>query len=539
MTLSVKDLSEWIATASRNERDSLIIHRCSHDLEMFSYLFFPHYCKLPFSDMHRDQFRAYDFGERSVRRVDAAPREFAKTTLKALFRVIHDCCYHTENYIIISSNTEEQSIQKAADVRTELLENDFLISVYGSFFTHLNVAKGKFVVSNGGHQTLIHAAGSKKELRGGRFGAFRPTKIIIDDFEHSLEVESEVVRDKTKGIFYDVFTKLGDKSTNIEVIGTVLHRRALLADLLKNPGYESNTYTAIISWSSNQGLWEQWKAIYTDMDNPNHMGDAKAFYESNKTAMLEGTRVLWPEKYSYYHLMEEIIIYGMRSFMKERQNSPGSSDDKIFDKERMKFYIDLGEEIELCHNKMKIRKRDMKTFGVIDPSTGQEKPKVGKKGDFTCLLTGLLDDNGRIFVHHDYTKRTAPSNYIKKILDFHEHYNYKAFGVEANLYRNLLIPNIRDEKKRRNENRRNPLPKLPITEIIQKENKQKRIYTVEPRCEHGWIFFNKALSLEFYNQLWDFPSPDAHDDAPDALEMLWAMTHKYAPIRGLKLGRSL
>ena len=488
--------------------------------------------------MHNDQIGDYSLGETGVRRVDAAPRGFAKTTIKALLRVIHDCCYHTENYIIISSNTEDQSVQKAKDIRNELTSNDFLIDVYGKFFTNHVVASGSYVVHNRGHKILIQAAGSKKELRGKRFGEHRPTKILLDDFEHSLEVESEVVRDKTKGIFYDVFSKLGSNRTNIEVIGTVLHRRSLLADLLQNPGYKAKVYKAIISWSDREDLWQKWREIYTDLDNINRESDAQKFYDTNAKAMLSGTEVLWPEKEDYLHLMKEIVIYGRRAFMKEKQNSPQSSDDKIFDPERMKYFIDLGDEFEICHNKVRVKKRDLRCFGVIDPSTGQERPKVGKKGDFTCLLTGYLDDKGRIFVAHDYTKRTAPSVYIKTLLDYHEEFGYHRFGVEVNLYRNLLVQNIVDEKKRRDDGKRRPSKKLQIYEIDQLEKKQKRIYTIEPKCEHGWILFNKSLSREFFNQLFDFPAPDAHDDAPDALEMLWSLTHKWAPVRGVDLARS-
>jgi hypothetical protein len=62
----------------------LIRLRCAHDLESFARIFFPHYCRLPFNDFHRDYFSEVEFGERKVRRSRAAPRGYAKSTLAAL-----------------------------------------------------------------------------------------------------------------------------------------------------------------------------------------------------------------------------------------------------------------------------------------------------------------------------------------------------------------------------------------------------------------------------------------------------------------------
>ncbi len=532
--------------SGKNDYNELVYSRCMEDFELFCTIFFAHYKTRPFCDMHRNQFNSYRYGEIGVKRVDAAPRGYAKSTIKALFRVVWDICYHQERYIIITSNTEDQSIQKIKDVRTELIENDLLIAVYGAFFSSNIISSKSFTTVNNGHKTYIEAAGSKKELRGRRFGTDRPTKIVVDDFEHSLEVESEIVRDKTKKIFYEVFARLGTKETNIEVVGTVLHRKSLLSDLLNNPGYERNVYKSIISWSKRDDLWDKWTGIYTNLDDKKHIIKAQKFYEKNTKQMLKGTKVLWPEHESYLDLMQEIIHYGRRTFFKEKQNSPISDEEKIFNPESIRKFVDFGDYLEICHNKVKIPKRDLIAYGAVDPATGQKKPNIGSRGDFTCLLTGFVDDMGRLFVYHDLTKRIPPSSYIKAMLDYHEEFNYRQFGVEINLFRNLLTTNIRDEEERRHETRHKKRrlkyresrkagrrERLPIVEIDQDENKEKRIYTIEPKVEHGWIYFNKSLSTEFLDQLYDFPKGD-HDDAPDALEMLWSLTHHGYATGGLQ-----
>lgn len=523
---------------SEAEEKKLIYWRCATDIELFSKFFFAHYCEYSFNTFHRDSFKGFKFEERKIRRVDAAPRGYAKSTIKAFIKPIHDVCYKLETFIVIASNTDSQSISKLKDIQAEFLANSFLIDVYGNFLESKRIGSTDFVANNNGHKVRFLAVGSKTEIRGIRFGASRPSKVILDDYEHSTEVENEEIRDKYEANFKDVFSKIGNKNTNIEVIGTVLHRKALLVKILKNPRYSGKTYKAIISWAENKELWNKWKAIYTDIDayeeDSERIEAANQFYHANKEEMDKGVDVLWPDHESYYELQEEIIETGYRSFMKEKQNSPMSDEEKIFDPERMKFYTEVDEGFKMDSGVVIPWKDLQLCYGVIDPATGQTKAKKGKKGDFTCILAGYEDRKGRVFVHYDYTKRIAPSIYVGKTFDFHDQFDFYKFGVETNLYKNLLIPNMIDERKRREKEKKKIL-KLPFYEIDQVENKQKRIYTIEPKVEHGWMVFNKALSQEFYDQLFEFPKGD-HDDCPDALEMLWSLVHNRYKSGGVKKG---
>ena len=110
-------------------------------------------------------------------------------------------------------------------------------------------------------------------------------------------MENEEIRDKYKALFKEVFSKLGNKHTNIVVVGTVLHPRSLLVDLETNPGYRTRKYKAIISWSERNDLWDKWKDLYTNLDVPDEerIEKAQKFYLDNQVDMLKGTKVLWPE----------------------------------------------------------------------------------------------------------------------------------------------------------------------------------------------------------------------------------------------------
>jgi predicted phage terminase large subunit-like protein len=511
-----------------------LYYRMATDLELFASYYFSHYCQHPFNEFHRDLFSTIDFRERAIRRARAAPRGYAKSTLTALIKPIHDVCYGLEKYIVIISNTQDQANQKLRDIRTEILTNTRLSFDYGIHFQTKKPGETQYTLYCGNHSCMFTSYGAGVEIRGIRYGASRPTKVVVDDGEHSEEVGNEALRKKFEDWFFQVVSQIGNEYTNIEVIGTLLHRESLLNKLLKNPRYDGKLYKSIISWSERQDLWDEWTRIYMYLDNERRGDDANAFYREHETEMLQGTKVLWPEKESYLYLMMELIEKGRRAFLKEKQNEPIGGDEALF--EKFHFYRETREGILIESNGVVLPWAELKgqdgrwlnMFGVIDPATGQTKAKPGKLGDFSCLASGFKDRRGRLFVHKDWTKRAAPTKYIAEVFEHHLEFDYQKFGVETNLYRNLLLPNMVAERKKR-ELETKKVIQLPFYDIEAIENKEKRIYTLEPKVTHGWILLNRALSQEFMGQLEAFPHGD-HDDCPDALEMLWGLVNnRYKP----------
>jgi predicted phage terminase large subunit-like protein len=528
---------ESVSQVSLEDAEDTLKARMATDLELFARTYFAHYCQYDFNSFHRDVFSQTEFGERSVRRARAAPRGYAKSTLVSLIKPIHDVCFALESFIILISSTQDQANGKLRDIRSEILGNTKLINDFGIKFARSNPGEESYEVVCGNHRVRFEAHGSRVEIRGVRFGSSRPSKIIVDDAEDSDEVLKEELRQKDEDWYFQVISQIGDKHTNIDFVGTLLHHDSLLAKLLRNPAYNGKIYKAVISWATNQKLWQEWKDIYTNLDNERRADDATAFFEANKAAMLEGTDVLWPEKESYVELMREMVEKGTRNFMKEKQNEPITGDDALFDE--IHTYREVPEGIKLNRSGVIIPWDHLKhnAYGVIDPATGQDKAKKGKAGDYTCLLTGFQDPKGRLFVHRDWTKRAAPTKYIHEIFEHHEEFNYNKFGVETNLYRNLLLQNIIEERKRRERERKEKGIKsygiqISFYDIENIENKHKRIYTLEPKVTHGYIVFNEALSTEFMNMIHAFPKGD-HDDGPDALEMLWGLVngrYKLSPL---------
>lgn len=531
--MGLTDFSALLTTCRNNgqheEAKRLWIYRCATDLELFARHYFPHYCQYPFNEFHRDVFNDNELFEEGKRRARGAPRGYAKSTLIALVKPIHDICYGLEKFVVVVSETQDQANQKLRDIRSEILTNAALVADYGIHFRTRTPGETQYTVYCGVHACMFQSYGAGVEVRGIRFGSSRPTKIIVDDGEDSEEVLNEALRQKKENWFFQVISQLGSNNTNIEVIGTILHPESLLAKLIKNPAYEGKIYKSVISWAEDQKLWQEWTKIYTNIDNPTRAHDADQFYKAHEAGLLKGTKVLWPEKEPYIYLMKELIEKGRRAFMKEKQNEPIGGDEVLF--EQLHFYHETSEGILIEGKNILIPWKELKDrdgkwltqHGVLDPATGQTKARPGKMGDFSCLLTGFTDQRNRLFVHQDWTKRAAPTKFISEVFEHHLEFDYQKFGVETNLYRNLLLPNMVAERKRLELETKRSI-KIPFYDIENVDNKEKRIYTLEPKVSHGWILFNRALSPEFIGQMLAFPHGD-HDDCPDALEMLWNLVN--------------
>ena len=487
-------------------------------------VYFPHYCDAPFNEFHREVFAAYDPDARGIRDAWGAPRGNAKSTIITTISVCHDVAYGLEKFVILLSATKSLTIQKIKSIRGELLTNTRLVADFGIYFPNKRPGETQFEVMSKCGSALVMAFSRGTELRGITYGQHRPTKIICDDIEDSEKVFNEEIRIKDRNWYYEVVSKIGDAKTNIYFVGTVIHRDSLLKNVMANPAYRSQMFKSVKSWALNEGLWQEWREIYTNLDLPDRLEQAAEYYKNNESAMLEGTEVLWPEREPYLFLMKEMVEIGRRAFMKEKQNEPLGAEDKIF--ETMHWYKETADGILIEKTGKVIEWDALKptAIGVVDPATGRTTKK-GKLGDFTCILTGYTEPKGRLLVHNDWTKRAAPTKYIREIFELHDNYQYNKFGVETNLYRELLLPNLVAERKDREKQRRATI-QLPFYDIENHTQKEARIAMVEPKVTHGWVLFNRALSQEFISQVEDFPHAD-HDDCPDALEMLWNL-HKGA-----------
>ena len=304
--------------------DTSDYRRAATDLEYFGKYYLPHYFSLPAPPFHRaldalwrervmdgaDPVRdaARILSKTGTRTAVAAPRGHAKSTVMSLKNALHAALYGYKRYILLVSDTETQAVGFLDAIKSELEENPRILRDFGEQPGKKTWKTSSILLANG---CRIDAVGSGQKLRGRRNHERRPDLILCDDIENDEGVRTAEQRDKLAAWFYKAVCKSGDRYTDILMIGTVLHHDALLARVLKNPGFQSRTYRAILSNSASP-LWDDWERLYTDLADERRERTAHAFFYRHRREMLTGARVLWPEKLSYYDLRVMRLAEGER-----------------------------------------------------------------------------------------------------------------------------------------------------------------------------------------------------------------------------------
>ncbi|MFP4381346.1 MAG: hypothetical protein ACLFUS_12670 [Candidatus Sumerlaeia bacterium] len=278
----------------------------------------------------------------------AAPRGAAKSTIKSLIYPLHAMLYQREKYIIILSATLKQAGQRLKNITDEILTNQRLQRYYPAAFEGKRKITRQSILFN---ECLLEIYSAGTEIRGISFRQWRPSLIILDDIEDSRVAHSIERRDRLWEWNNEVIENLGDSYTAIEIVGTILHPDSLLSRLIRRPDYHGRVFKSIERFADNQALWDQWKQIYTRLEDPDRVETARRFFNKNRDDMLRGARVSWHGRYDYYELMCQLVQKGRAAFFKELQNEPGSAEDAFFDMHRIQKFRLEGSGIKMLPGK--------------------------------------------------------------------------------------------------------------------------------------------------------------------------------------------
>lgn len=515
---------------SKTARNRCLRKHSRHDSQLFARAFFTHLCPLDFSPMHKammeehDQAVAADVSTRAGSSIAiAAPRGAAKSTIMTLILPIHAICYKRESYILIISATLKQARQRLRNIQRELRVNEKLISAFGAF-DEPDAPWNAQSLQTHGIQIDVFSAGT--EMRGVSLGAHRPTLIILDDVENSRSVESAEQREKMRRWFSEVVENLGSRSTRLIIVGTLLHPDSLLRGLLRRPDFTARSYASILQWSEAGEFWDEWRSLYTNLADPRRRSNARQYFEARRAEMLAGTKVLWEAREDYYALMEKLTTQGRRAFFQEKQNDPLTESDGLFRLERFAWFEIENDAarpaappdfaISLNTQEPPQPTRDfapaplggMTIFGFLDPAMGAKN----NRGDFAAIAVIGRDKTGALYILDVWRERAAPTNQVRRAYELHEQWRFEEFGVEANLFQELLtLPFAQDA------GRRPGTAKLKLRLIKQRANKERRLLGLENYIANGWLRFSRGLDRDVLMEFADFPR-SGHDDAMDAIE---------------------
>jgi len=425
------------------------------------------------------------------------PRGGAKSTIGTLAFPLRVALELREPYIWIVSDTKHQAVAHLENIKTELTENRRLAEAYPHAVGKGPTWRANSVVLR--NNVCIEAFGTGQRIRGRRRGANRPTLIVCDDLQNDQHMQSTLQRQRSRTWFHGTLMKAGTSRTNVVNLATALHGEALAMQLNRTPGWISRIFCAIHRWPDHMSLWQQWEALYTDLENPRYKRAAWHFYQQNGPAMNEGAELLWPEEENLYTLMCMRAEQGHAAFEREKQNSPINPElcewpETYFDEH---IWFDAWPAQLVA-----------KTL-ALDPSKGSDS----RRGDYSALLMLGVDRRGIIYVEADLARRPTPQ-IVADGVELFRKFQPDVFGIESNQFQDLLQGEFEAEFRRQGILGPRPQP------IDNRTNKLVRIRRLGPYLSGRRLRFkNDSPGTQMLvEQLKQFPVAD-HDDGPDAAEM--------------------
>ena len=229
-----------------------------------------------------------------------APRGSAKSTVTTFLDTIHGITLKKERFIVIVQNTYAKAAGSLNNIKYEFRYNEMLKQDFGVTM-EVKDAEGDTVFSHPSSdgtafmcRVLCKGADQLGSIRGERFGAYRPTLIIVDDIEDDEMVKNPERRAELEKQFNEVLNYAGEAGeTRIVVDGTILHDDSLLAKMIRGDRYKR--FKKLVYKARNlvggvlSSLWEEkWTlADLKEMEDDNPEAFAKEMQGDPSSGALE------------------------------------------------------------------------------------------------------------------------------------------------------------------------------------------------------------------------------------------------------------
>jgi len=469
---------------------------------------------------HRDWF-SMDV-PRHVPEAIASPRGSAKTTYFSFVDVLHAICFHTEEFIIIISESKSLAVERVMDIKSEIEGNDGIREFFGNLVGDV-WKQDDLVCANG---VRVVAKGRGGQIRGSKHKANRPSLIILDDVESSESVLSPIQREKIRQWYETDVRRAGrmDNDTKFRIVGTYLHPDALLPSLVEhNPGYVGKKYKAVLSWSNREDLWTEWREIYTNLTNPKRFEDAETFYQVNHDAMMSGVEMLW-KGISYETIQKALITEGKSAVLKEYQNELDAG-QFIFDMDNAVRFSASADGLLRSDGRLCKQEDILGASLFLDWAGGKDTLDNCYACAVLCVWERVpLSNHCYVYLADVWLDRVPLSKQIAACFDLYQKWSllHVRFSIED--FPKDITGAIHDNVKRQfaeeKQRRANvgDASDLVLSFLPRNTEKIERITTkLEPMIANGWLAFNETLPRTFLEQFEQFPTHQFLD-APDATE---------------------
>lgn len=453
--------------------------KLSNNMIFWGNWYFPHHFRKDSPPFH---FKIIEEAQKNSFLAIGAPRESSKTTILGFLYPMHRICNKKTHFIVVITSVYTKSCNILDTIKYELKYNQQLIEDYDISIPR--DAEGDSILRHpDGFETRILCKGRDQvgDIRGEKFGAYRPDLILIDDIEDDKMVENPDRRIELQNLFDQVIMFAGEEGvTQIIVIGTMLHDDSQLAKLL-----DPNQY-------------KQFRKL---------LFKARHEESGNKYS-------IWKEKWSVEDLDKKEANDPV-SFAKEMQNDPVSGRRAKFHKEDFRYwkidnmnYVLMGDENEI------IGRGELSTCkaAIACDLAWEEK----RENDYSVVLPAYLTPNSDILVENYICKKGLRPDEIEEII-FSMEQRLKSItkssvyvGFEKAKLEKVMTWLLKQAMRKRNHY-------LNLKELQWDMDKIQRIVTrLQPRYTQHVIYHKHGMG-ELEHQLLRVPS-GVHDDLPDALQ---------------------
>lgn len=258
----------------------------------FGKIYYPHYFRKPSPPFH---IQIIDECSNNLFVAIKAPRGSAKSTVTTFLDTIHGITLKQQRFIVIVQNTYAKAAGSLNNIKYEFRYNKKLQEDFGVTM-EVKDAEGDTIFSHADGfmcRVLCKGADQLGSIRGERFGAYRPTLIIVDDIEDDEMVKNPERRESLEKSFNEVLNYAGEAGeTRIIVDGTILHDDSLLAKMVSDDKYRRFVKLKFKARNNNESLWpEKWTVSdLNEMEKEDPVGFAKEMQGDPSSGSLETIR---------------------------------------------------------------------------------------------------------------------------------------------------------------------------------------------------------------------------------------------------------
>jgi hypothetical protein len=463
-----------------------IMAQCLLSTKAASQILFSESFYRPFPSVTEPIFVALDGEEQKT--AIKAPRGWGKSTTLNIAYAGKKILFRETRFIVLISSTATKAVMESENLKRELLSNQKIRKIFGSVKTNNvsaedigmdNSFSKEMWVANG--ETLILPRGAGQQVRGVRWGNYRPGLILIDDLEDPEAVESEEQRKKLKQWFFaDVMNSIDrrDASWKVVFVGTLLHEKSLLADLISDP-----TWNSIEIDLCDDALHSNWPDFMTNEE-------IKTLYESYRVQGL------------------------LDVFAREYRGQPIAKEDAVFKQEYFKYYLESDPEFT----------KVLPTYEnivIIDPA---KTTKVSS--DYSAIVgIGVNVEIPRICIRDIVAEKLHPEQIYEQAFAMADRIGARTIGYEVTSLNEFITYPITTYMLKRGKF-------YNLVELKARAKKEDRIAMLNPLYRLGYVWHNKNVTQVLESQLIAFPK-SKRDDVMDAtayiVEMLELGERYFAP----------